>query len=101
MYLLVHVEDYWSRPGPDMSCKIHCQDLTLTPLIPSLTCPAFPSLPSFFSLLPYFCAFALLNCVQSLPLGTVLKIACCTNALLISMLLKCNQNKRFIFFKCT
>lgn len=40
---------------------------------------------------------SLLKIVLSLPLGTVLKLARCTNVLLISMLLKCNQNKRFNF----
>lgn len=55
----------------------------------------FPFL--FFPLPFHALMLSLFRIMFRQPLGTVLQFARCTNALLISVLLKCNQNKRFNF----
>lgn len=94
-HFLLPVQNHWRGHRPDMSCKIHFQSPASTQLIPA-SCLVFRFLFRF-SFFSYFYTFTFKNCVQSLPLGIAQKLARCTNALLISMLLKCNQDKRFNF----
>lgn len=95
MYFSFHVEDYRTGPGLGTSCKTHCQNLFLHSLFLLCLAPADSSL-SFPSLSLFFCFHSIKLCSEY-PLGTVLWTACCTNALLISMFLKCNQNQRYNF----
>lgn len=95
MYFSSHVEGYWRGPGLGTSCKTHCQTLFLRSsflprIAPIASSLSFPSLPLFF------CFHSSKLCSES-PLGTVLETACCTSTLLISILLKHNQNQRFNF----
>lgn len=95
MYFPSHVEGYQRGPGPGASCKSHCQTLFLHSLFLPCIAPIASSF-SFPSLSLFFCFYSSKLCSESPP-GTVLETACCTSTLLISVLLKHNQNQRFNF----
>lgn len=67
------------------------------PLLHSLFLPGSVFSFLFFPLPFHALMLSLFRIMFCQPLGTVLQFARCTNALLISVLLKCNQNKRFNF----